>query len=112
MNPPEFTQDSHELIKQQVESYAAVLIDVREQDEWNASHLELAILVPVSEMANDDTRAAALARIPRDKPVYCHCYRGVRAWQVAEFLNQLGYDIRPLRDDYEDLAASVFDEVK
>lgn len=108
----EYTQESHEEIKVRLESGEAVLLDVREQDEWDGSHLQTAFLVPMSELANLATRETALAKIPKDKRVYCHCHRGVRAMQCADFLNQLGYQIHPMADDYEVLAAGVFGEIR
>lgn len=90
----------------------AVLLDVREQEEWDAAHLRQAVLVSLSELADGETRESALHRIPQDKPVYCYCQHGIRAMQCAQFLNQMGCDVRPLADDYETLAASVFDEIK
>ena len=109
--PTQYTQDSHEQIKAQVEAGQAMLLDVREQEEWEATHLEQATLLPLSELADVATREAAMQKIPQDKPVYCHCYRGGRAMQCAQFLNQMGYDLRPMADDYEALATNVFDEV-
>ena len=106
-----YTQDSHAHILAQVEAGEATLLDVREQEEWDATHLKQADWVPLSALADVQTREAAMQRIPKDRPVYCHCYRGIRSMQCAQFLNQFGYDIRPMIDDYEDLAASVFDEV-
>jgi rhodanese-related sulfurtransferase len=108
---PEFTQESHAEIRAKLDRGEAVLLDVREQDEWDASHLAQAFLVPISELANQATREAALNKIPKDKPVYCHCYRGGRAMQCAQFLNPMGYQIVPMGDDYEKLAVSLFDEV-
>ncbi len=105
-----YTQDSLELIRQRVAANEAVVIDVREQKEWDAGHLKIAALVPTSELADETTRAAALDKIDKNKIVYCHCKMGGRAMLVGRLLCELGYDCRPLDHKYTALVDSGFDE--
>ena len=51
----------------------AILLDVREQDEWDAGHAPDAVHLPMSELAG---RAA---EIPRDVAVLCVCHVGGRS---------------------------------
>ena len=42
------TMDSLAKVKENVEKKAAVLVDVREKDEWNVAHVEGAIHLPAA----------------------------------------------------------------
>ena len=59
-----YTQDSHEQIRAQVDAGQAVLLDVREPEEWDATHLKQAKSVPLSALADLQTREAAMAIVP------------------------------------------------
>ena len=101
-------------VKQQVESGQAVLIDVREPSEWDAGHVASAVAVPnraltKAHQANDESGLAALlSALPKDKPIYCHCAKGVRAQSAAKILMERGYQAVPLEPGYDDLAAAGF----
>ncbi len=68
----------------------AVLIDVREQDEWNAVHAPNAILIPLSEFQ------ARYTEMPKDKNIVLICAGGVRSAQAAQFAEQHGYSVSNL----------------
>ena len=56
----------------------AVLLDVRELDEWDDGHAPHAISVPMSSIAIDD--------IPAGRPIYVICRSGNRSDRVVEAL--------------------------
>lgn len=62
-----------------------LLIDVREQAEYDAGHIPGITLIPMGEIAN------RLAEIPKDKMVVVSCQSGRRSSQVASFLQEQGY---------------------
>lgn len=62
-----------------------VMLDVREQNEYDAGHIPGVTLIPLSEVAN------RLSEIPTDKTVIVTCHSGNRSSQVSEFLRQNGY---------------------
>jgi rhodanese-related sulfurtransferase len=62
----------------------AVLLDVREDDEWAAGHAEGAAHVPMSAFT------ARLDEVPDADPVYVVCRSGARSAQVAAFLQRQG----------------------
>ena len=64
----------------------AVLLDVREQDEWDAGHAPGAVHLPMTELA------ARLDEVPDGDPVYVICRSGGRSARVTAYLNQQGWD--------------------
>jgi phage shock protein E len=104
----EHTKDSLDAVKAGLKDQKAVLVDVREQSEWDAGHLQGATLLPLSQL-REGVSADELARLlPKDKVVYCHCAAGVRVLPAADLLKKHGYDVRPLKQGYKDLLKSGF----
>lgn len=64
-----------------------VLLDVREPDEWAAGHAPNAVHIPLGELP---ARAAELADLPDDRPVYVVCRSGGRSARAAAWLNAAG----------------------
>ncbi|MEP3480435.1 MAG: rhodanese-like domain-containing protein [Fuerstiella sp.] len=114
---PEFTNAGHTVddvkaVHGFVKSKRAVLLDVREQREWDAGRLKLAKLVPLSVIRNGELPEKIRKMLPKDKPVYLHCLSGGRVLMAAEILKSQGYDVRPLRSGYEKLLKAGFDKAK
>ncbi|WP_057765608.1 rhodanese-like domain-containing protein [Cytobacillus praedii] len=63
----------------------AQLIDVREQNEFEAGHILGARNIPMSQMK------ARLKELRPDKPVYLYCQSGMRSGRAAQFLYRRGY---------------------
>jgi len=108
----EHTKDSLDTVKKNLAEKKAVIIDVREQSEWNQGHLEAAGLVPLSEMklmaSDPDMRKKLEKKLPKDRIIYCHCARGRRALTAGEMLEKLGYDVRPLAAGFDELGKAGF----
>ena len=64
----------------------AVLLDVREYEEWMAGHVDGAVHVPMQQVP------ARLSELPTDRRVVCICRSGNRSGQVTAFLLRQGYD--------------------
>jgi phage shock protein E len=62
-----------------------VILDVREQSEYDAGHIPGVKLIPMGTVAN------RLSEIPKDKPVIVTCHSGNRSGQVTDYLRQQGY---------------------
>ena len=62
-----------------------LILDVREQSEYDAGHIPGVTLIPMNDVAN------RLGEIPKDKPVIVTCRSGNRSGQVTDFLRQQGY---------------------
>jgi len=106
------TEDSLETVQQKLAAGQAVLVDVREKDEWDAGHVAGAVFLPLSELSRDNGTVAALAaeQLPNEKIIYTHCHLGIRSVSAAEILKSLGYDVRPLQPGYDDLIAAGFEK--
>lgn len=110
------TKDSLNKVKEGVAQQKALIVDVREQSEWDEGHLAGAKLVPLSKL-----KAASKSKefveqlnkdVSKDKIIYCHCRAGVRALGAGEILKDLGYDVRPLKAGYEELIEAGFPKAK
>lgn len=62
----------------------AVLLDVREDDEWSAGHAPEARHVPMSQLTG------RLDEVPEADPLYVICRSGGRSARVVAFLSQQG----------------------
>jgi rhodanese-related sulfurtransferase len=62
-----------------------VILDVREQDEWDAGHIPGAVFMPMGQVPD------RLSEIPKDKTVIVQCRSGNRSDQVTTFLEQQGF---------------------
>ena len=68
----------------------AVVLDVREDDEWAAGHIDGSLHIPMHELP------ARLAEVPADGPLVVACKVGGRSAQVVAWLAQQGYDVANL----------------
>jgi phage shock protein E len=108
MSAQQHTTDSLETVKKRLEEKKAVLVDVREQVEWDTAHLRDAKLLPLSTIRNKDKPADFTKDLPKDQIIYLHCAAGKRCVTAAAVLQKLGYDARPLKDGFKDLLKAGF----
>ena len=64
-----------------------LLLDCREQQEWDHVHIEGATLIPMSEIQNRVTELEE----HRDRDIVVYCHHGGRSLQVAQWLQQQGF---------------------
>jgi rhodanese-related sulfurtransferase len=64
----------------------AVLLDVREESEWEAGHAPMASLIPLAQLADH------LDELPRDHLIICACRSGGRSLRAAMYLQENGFD--------------------
>lgn len=62
-----------------------ILIDVREQDEYDAGHIPGVTLIPMGEVPN------RLGELPQNKTIIVTCRSGNRSGQITDFLREQGY---------------------
>ncbi len=78
-------QQAKEVMDQQPD---AVILDVREQGEYDAGHIPGAVLLPVGSI---DGETAAEAITTQDTTVLVYCRSGNRSKTASAALAQLGY---------------------
>lgn len=61
------------------------LLDVREDDEWQAGHVAEAVHIPMGQL---NTR---IDELPRDQPIIAICRSGNRSGAVTDALNRAGF---------------------
>ena len=72
----------------------ALIVDVREPDEFSAGHVACAINLPLSQLR------ARFNELAQDKELWICCAAGQRAYFAARFLTQHGYRTRNLSGGY------------
>ena len=107
----EHTQDPLAAVQQAVADQKAVLVDVRETEEWNEGHLSGARSLPLSVLEQGVKPESLTNLLPKNKIIYVHCLSGGRCLKAAEILQPLGYDVRPLKPGYQALVAAGFPAV-
>ena len=65
----------------------AVILDVREPDEWQAGHIEGAIHIPLADLP------ARVGELPSDADLVVVCRSGGRSGRAVGWLNQNGFDV-------------------
>ena len=83
-----YQQISQEEAKEMMDTQEVIILDVREQDEYDSGHIPDSVLLPVGTIDGD----AAAAVIPeKDSTVLVYCRSGNRSKQASEKLADLGY---------------------
>lgn len=109
----EFTEDSLEVVQENVAKEKAVLVDVRSREEWNEGHLEGSIFLPATSFKkNTDVAKLTEELLPKKKIIYTFCVVGMRAKAVGKKLQDNGYEVRVLKPGYEELLEAGFKKGK
>ena len=61
----------------------AVLLDVREADEFRSGHIPGAVNLPLSRIEE--------AKLEKNAPIFAYCLRGTRSKRAVSCLARLGY---------------------
>ena len=83
-----YQQITQEEAKEMMDSQEVIILDVREQGEYDSGHIPGAVLLPVGTI--DETTAAEV--IPeKDSAVLVYCRSGNRSKTASSTLAELGY---------------------
>lgn len=83
-----YQQITQEEAKNRMDARDVIILDVREQEEFDAGHIPGALLLPVGTITKD----TAAAVIPEsDSEVLVYCRSGNRSKRASEALAELGY---------------------
>ena len=104
----ELTKESLATVRKNIADKKAVLVDVRDQSEWDKGHIEGATFLPLTKLQEKLDTAALAKLLPKDKIIYTHCVAGVRSLKAGNILEKLGYEVRPLKPGYKELVEFGF----
>ena len=88
MNENTYQQITQEAAKEMMDTQEVVILDVREQHEYDSGHIPGAVLLPVGTITEDT--AAAVIDDP-DTVVLVYCRSGNRSKTASQALADLGY---------------------
>lgn len=83
-----YQQISQEKAKEMMDTQEVIILDVREQNEYDNGHIPGAILLPVGTI-DEDTAAAVIPE--KDATVLVYCRSGNRSKTASAALAKLGY---------------------
>lgn len=106
------TTDSLDTVKKNMADGKAVLVDVREADEWKEGHLKDAKHLALSDLKAGVPAETLKKTVPPGSVVYLHCASGGRCKVAGDVLKAQGYDVRPLKDGYSNLVKAGFEKAK
>lgn len=70
------------IINDTLDRTGALLVDVREADEFAAGHIPGTVNAPLSVLSNTP--------LPQDRPLFLYCLRGTRSRRAAGILKRMG----------------------
>ena len=71
-----------------------LLLDIRSREEFEINGIKGSVNVPFDEIST------GLSNLPKDKPVYVLCRTGDLSEEVAEILEDRGYDVYNIEGGY------------
>ena len=83
-----YQQITQEKAKEMMDTEEVIVLDVREQDEFDAGHISDAVLLPVGTITRD-TAAAVIPEL--DSVVLVYCRSGNRSKTASAALADFGY---------------------
>ena len=83
-----YQQITQEEAKEMMDTEEVIILDVREQDEYDSGHIPGAVLLPVGTI-DGDTAAAVIPE--KDSKVLVYCRSGNRSKTASSALADLGY---------------------
>lgn len=87
-NGGSYQQISQEEAKEMMDTQEVIVLDVREQDEYDSGHIPGAVLLPVGTI-NQKTASAVIPE--KDDTVLVYCRSGNRSKTASAALAELGY---------------------
>lgn len=77
---------SNEELQQKLELENIVLVDVREEEEYDEGHIPDATLIPLGQLAN------RYHELEKEEIIFVICHSGGRSAMACHFLQQQGYE--------------------
>ena len=83
-----YQQITQEKAKEMMDTQEVIVLDVREQNEYDSGHIPGAVLLPAGTI-DEDTAAAVIPE--KDSTVLVYCRSGNRSKTASSALAELGY---------------------
>ena len=83
-----YQQIDQETAKEMMDTQEVIILDVREQDEYDSGHIPGAVLLPVGSI-DEDTATEVIPE--KDSTVLVYCRSGNRSKTASSTLADLGY---------------------
>ncbi|HIX90173.1 MAG TPA: rhodanese-like domain-containing protein [Candidatus Agathobaculum pullicola] len=83
-----YQQITQEKAREMIDTQEVIVLDVREQDEYDGGHIPGAVLLPVGTI-DEETAAAVIPE--KDSTVLVYCRSGRRSKTASSTLAELGY---------------------
>lgn len=77
-------------IDKYVDDKKAMIVDVREPEDYNNVHIRNAVNIPFNELQENNND------LPSDRPLVLYCDRGGLSMLAAKDLYDKGYTVRPV----------------
>ena len=77
-----------------------ILVDVREEPEWDICRIKGATLIPLSQIENGDI--GILETVEKDRKIVLYCYSGSRSLEALGILKDGGFK------DLKNLAGGIY----
>lgn len=78
-----------------LEQSDALILDVRDVEEYNRDHLDDALHVPLDELRE------RMATLPRDREIRTYCFVGQRSYFAARALSQHGFKVKNISGGFK-----------
>ncbi len=99
----DYAKKTPDQIASDVKAGKAVILDVREQTEWDEGHLDQAKSLPLSIIQESKGKLDKANLFPEGKKVYLHCKSGIRCLKAANLLEKQGIKTEAIKAPYDDL---------
>ncbi|MBR9981698.1 MAG: FAD-dependent oxidoreductase [Desulfatitalea sp.] len=73
----------------------ALILDVRDAEEYNQDHLDDAMHVPLDQLRQ------RVETLPRDREIWTYCFVGQRSYYAARALSQYGFKVRNISGGFK-----------
>lgn len=83
-----YQQITQEEAKNMIDTQVVIILDVREQDEYDSGHIPGAVLLPVATIS-EDTASSVIPKV--DSVVLVYCRSGNRSKTASAAFAELGY---------------------
>ena len=99
----DYAKKTPDQIAADVKAGKAVILDVREQTEWEEGHLAQAKSLPLSTIQESKGKLPKDDFFPEGKKVYLHCKSGIRCLKAANLLEKQGIKTEAIKAPFDDL---------